>query len=444
MTSTDIPRICRRLPPLAGLLEDMLDEAMRARRRRVMAADNPALNLNALRVADNTLDRLVQAAGMYGNDAAAELDARIGRLAGGAREAAVFLRIGLAVHTRDAALEELVARHLEAFPRAVRDACWFYPVPNGPLSDNAGYLVGLFDAGSEQVTLRHLAIELAGLRGETRLRGQLQALLDDPECAAPAHVALARMGQATTATRHYAAQCMTTGKPGPIGVAMELMACDPRIADEDLLRQALGVDPDSADAAWAIAASRDARKVFDHAATRGDLPAGLHMRIAALAGHPAGIIGACAAMAAADGPVTSAQADLLELALGAVPAEARCEPNDKADKSRALRALVLHAFRHAHVSVCNDADIGPWEPGAILADPAQAASVRLRDGMALPAGVPPLGRALPEVSHALRRWLYIERASLAGHAFALSPLDIARRQDAALMTADFVDAMRTT
>lgn len=443
MTSTDIARISRRLPPLPGLLDNLLDEAMRARRRRVMGADNPALNLHALRVADNALDRLVQAAAMYGREAAARLDERIGELTGGAQEAAVFLRIALAMHTHEGAIAALAARHLAAFPRAVRDACWFYPVPNGPLSDRATCLPDLFDAGADSVPLRRLAIELAGLRGDARLRGPLQALLEDPHYAAPAHVALARLGQATGATRRYAAQCLATGDPGQIAVAMEAMACAPHIAGADLLRKALDADPDNADPAWAIAVSRDARAMLDEASARPGLPAGLHARITALGGFPADIVMACAAMAGAESPVTREQADLLELTLGAVPAEARCAPNDHAAKSRALRALVLQALRQAHVGVRNDADIAPWEPQAILADPVQAATVRLRGGMALPAGVPALGPAVPEVSHALRGWLYIERATLAGHAFALSPFDVARRQDAALMAAGFVDALRT-
>lgn len=444
MTSTELPRISRRLPPLDGLLDNILDEAIRARRRRVTVADNPAMNLTALRVTDSTLDRLVRSAAMYGHDAAQQLEARIGSLRGDAQEAAVFLRIALAVQAQEASLTELVARHHDACPRAVRDACWFYPVPNGPLSDKAGHLLKLFEAGSDNAPLRLLAIELAGLRGEARLRGQLLALLDDAEYAASAHLALARMGEASDATRRYAAQCMATGVPEQIGMAMELMACDPRIADEGLLRQALapGVDPDLADAAWAVAACRDVRIALDHASVRADLPAAAQARIAAIGGYPADIIAACAAIAAADGPVTRTQADLLELTLGGVPAEARCEPNDKVDKSQALRALLLRAFRHAHIGVRNDANRAPWEPEAILSNPAQAAGIRLREGQALRAGVPPLGRALPEVSHALRRWLYIERACLAGVAFPLSPFGVSRRQDAAMMAADFVDAMQ--
>ena len=446
MTSTELPRISRRLPPLDGLLDNMLDEAMRARRRRVMVADNPAMNLTALRVTDETLDRLVRTAAMYGQEAAQQMDIRIDSLTGDAQAAAVFLRIALAVQVHEPTLAELAARHLGAFPRAVRDACWFYPVPNGPLSDKAAHLHDLFEAGGDDAPLRLLAIELAGLRGEARLRGQLLALLDDPHYSAPAQLALARMGEASATTRRYAAQCTATREPGQIGVAMELMACDPRIADDELLHQALAldVDPDVADPAWAIATCRDARAALDRASLRGDLPAALEMRMLALGGYPADIIVACGEMAAADGPITRAQADLLELTLGDVPAEARCEPNDKADKSRALRALLLRAFRQAHVGVRNDADIAAWEPQAILADPEKAARIRLRDGLALHGGVPALGRALPEVSHGLRHWLYIERACLAGHAFALSPFDVARRQDTALMAADYVDAMQAS
>ncbi|MES2262214.1 MAG: hypothetical protein V4724_39825 [Pseudomonadota bacterium] len=442
-TETDIARISRRLPPLAGLLDNSLDEAVRTRRRRLMIADNPALTLNALRRTDSTLDRLIQTAAMYGQEATQQLDARIAASTGAVKEAVVFLRIAVAVQMRETTLGELAAHHVEAFPRAVRDACRFYPVPNGPLSDNASHVIDLFEHSALFPSLRLMAIELAGMRGEQSLVTQLKELLDDPLYAAPACIALARMGEATDATRSYAIECLSSDQPERRDVAMDLIACDPRISDDALLQLALAADPATVDAAWAIATCSDPRGVIDHAAARDDLPAALRARIAALAGYPDAIVNACAAMADADGAITANQAGLLELTLGAVPVEARCEPNDKEKKSRALRTLLLRVLRAAHIGLCNDADVDAWDVNAILANPAQAATVRLRDGLIFPVGVPPaLGRALPEVPHALRGWLYIERACLAHHAFALSPFDTARRQDAALMIGEFVDAMR--
>lgn len=442
MTSTEIARISRRLPPLGGLLDDTLDEAIRVRRRRVMVADNAALSLKALRVTDSSLDRLVQTAAMYGQEASHNLDGRVGLLTGAEKAAAVFVRIAVAVHMGETLLAELVATYINEFPRAVRDACWFYPVPNGPLSDNGNHVLDLFEKSGSSSAMRVLALELAGLRGEQRLSGQIRVLLDDPQFAAPASIALARMGESTSATQRFVEHCISSDERNDWETAMEIIACDPRLADDRLLQRALAADPATVDPIWAIALSREPRDIVEHAANRSDVPPGLRSRITAVAGYPADIIRACAEMAEVDGAVTPVNADILELVLGMVPVEARCEPNNKVDKSNALRSLVLRVFRGAHIALCNDADVDTWDVQAILANPAQAAKTRLRNGEVFPEGVPALGRALPEVSHSLRRWLYIERATLAQHHFSLSPFDCARRQDVAMMIGQFVDEMR--
>lgn len=440
MTSTDSAPDSLRLPPLAGLLDDIVDEALRARRRRVMVADNPAMTLKALRVTDNTLDRLVRTASLYGPQAVRLLDQRIAELAGDTQEAAVFLRMALSMQDRRASPAALAAHYIERFPRAVREACWFYPVPASALGDDVVHLVELFERGASCAPLRLLAIELAGLRAETRLRAPIAALLDHPDYAAPATLALARMGHADERTVRVADACLASGDPAQRALAMALVACDPRIAHERWLQQALAGEPAGADAAWAIATCRDPRRTVERAGAHPGMPAALRARIAALAGYPDGIVAACAAMTPAEIPVDADQAGLLQLTLGAVPLEARCDPNDAAAKSAALRVLLLRVLRGAHVGLCNDADIGPWEAGALLADPARAATLRLREGAVLGASAPPLGAALLEVPHALRHWLYIERACLGRHPLALSPFDVARRQDAAMMVGQFTDA----
>lgn len=443
MTSTDTRRGSHRLPPLGGLLEDMVDEAIRARRRRVMTAEHPALNLNALRVTDGTLDRLVQGIALYGNDGPALLEARIGALDGAAREGAVFVRIALAVHTREAALAQLAEQHAQHFRAAVRDAYWFYPVPNGPFSDGGEHVALLYEYSAGNDDLRLLAVELAGLRDERALAAQMASLLDEPRYAPAARLALARMGRADDTTRRHAHDCLALRDPARNAEVNALLASDPRIADDALLALALEGNPATLDAAWAIASCRDPQRTGELAASRADLPAALRARVHALTGSPVGIIAACAAMAGAGGAIPADQADVLELALGMTPLEARCEPNDQAARDAALRALLLRVFRKAHIGLRNDADIGPWEAHAILADPAQARGLRLRGGAPMAPGVPALGAAVMEVTHALRQWLFIERAVSARHALSLSPFDTARRQDGVLMAAEFVDTLRT-
>jgi hypothetical protein len=70
------------------------------------------------------------------------------------------------------------------------------------------------------------------------------------------------------------------------------------------------------------------------------------------------------------------------------------------------------------------------------------AQVRVRAGLRITQDVPALGAATYRVTHGLRQWLYVERAVYGKHAFALSAHDVSRRQELALMVADFVDEMR--
>lgn len=441
MTSTDVPRISRRLPPLPGLLDDTLDQAIRARQRRIFIADNPNLSLGAMRVSDKSIDQAIVSASLYGQDAARQLDARIAASTGAAQEAAVFLRLALATHAHDPAMTQLAAEYAAQHPRAVRDALWFYPVPSGPFTDSADHVVALFDASADSPSLRQLALELAGRRDVKALRDQIAPLLDDPQQGAMAHLTLSCMGYANDATRRFVNVSLASGNQALRDAALAIAAVDPRLAEDAALKQVIQVDPE-ADAAWAILACRHPHRAHEHARQRDDLPESRRMRIAALTGHLDGIIRVCAEVTDKDGPVSPAQADVLQLALGDVPMEARCEPSDREQKSAALRALLLRVCRHSHIPLQNDADRCPWSAEAILAKPEQASSIRLRGGEPWRSGVPAFGQAVIEVTHGMRQWLYIERAVLGQHALPLSALDVARRQELALMVAELADELR--
>ena len=448
LTSTDIRPLNQRLPPLSGLLDDTLDQAIRARQRRIMIAGNPHGNLAALRVTDSAIDRALKSASLYGKDAALQLDARIAKLDGAAQEAAVFLRISLAVQTQEPALLALTSEYTPKFTRAIRDAYWFYPAPFGPFNDSSDHIVALFNQSAANTELRLLALELAGRRDVKALRPQIEALLDNPSLAPAAHYALACMGAAGEPTRRFLKNVIESNNAALFQSAMAIVAVDSRLLDEATLNRLLNADSDKADddalgAAWAIQTCRHPRKALDYASTHQELSSALRLRIAALAGYMDGIIIACAAMAASDGSITPLQADVLEVALGGVPVEARCEPNDQAAKSKALRDLILRVCRKSHIPICNEADLGPWEVEAILSKPEQPGEIRLRNGLPLRDSVPALGRAVFEVTHAMREWLYIERATTGQHAFALSALDVTRRQELALMVGELVDDMRT-
>jgi hypothetical protein len=158
----------------------------------------------------------------------------------------------------------------------------------------------------------------------------------------------------------------------------------------------------------------------------------------------------CAELASQPDGLSAAQADVLTLALGQVPAELRLRPGNPGTRSRALRALVLRVCRQCHLSVRPDAEQAdssepaeprPWTSKHLLAEPAAASTLRLRQGRRLAEGVPPLGPWVRDVTHSLRQWLYLERAATSGRALALSAWDVTRRQDLALAVAALAPAL---
>jgi tellurite resistance protein len=437
------------LPPLSSLLDDTIDQAIRKRQRRVLVIDSADRNLAALQVVDTDLDQIVRGFSLYGKDAAHQLDARIDGLKGAAQEAAIFLRIALAIQTGDAASSTLANQFAEQFAeqsgviRAIADAYRFYPVPVGPFGDNSAHIVDLFKRSQSASSTRMLALELAGKRDVKQLRPDIEALLDDNVHMPLAHYALACMGVADERTKAFVLSALRSDAKQFRQLALGCAAADPRLIADAALYDAIAAKPNDSDAAWAILAVRDPRKLFEYAQSRTDLSESLMLRVVALTGYMDGIVAVCAAIAASDKPVTPAQADVLHLALGSVPVAARAKPNQPEEKSKAMRELILRVCRAAHIPVCNDADIGPWDVDAILVQPERTAAVRLRGGKALSDAVPSFHQSAFLVTHALRDWLYIERATAGKHALALTASDVARRQELAMMVGEMVDDIRT-
>jgi len=232
LTSTELRPINQRLPPLAGLLDDTLDQAIRALQRRLLIADHPGLNLAALKVTDNAIDQALKSAGLYGKDAALQLDARIAQSKGATQEAAVFLRMALAVQTQEPTLFELTTDYHAKFSLAVRDAYWFYPAPFGPFDDSSAHIVSLFEKSAADPGLRLLALELAGRRDVKSLKPHVEASQDDPRQMPAAHYALACMGLAGELTKRYVKAALASNEPLLIPPTMATVAADPRLADD--------------------------------------------------------------------------------------------------------------------------------------------------------------------------------------------------------------------
>jgi hypothetical protein len=420
-------------------MDDTVEQALRARQRRVYVAGNATFNLGALRVCDDAIDKALLSASLYGDDVAAYLNAKINDLTGDARDAAVFLRLALAVQVRDPALIDITEGFIEQHLGAVRDAFWFYPVPSSPFSDNIDHVVRLFDREDAVTPLRILALELAGRRDVKQLHQRIYALRQDPELAPHVHLALARMDKMMAFVQEFIRTSLATGSDTLHQSALTIASIQPGLVEETALYAAVNTDPESYDLAWAMLACRHPRRIFERANQSKDVLPSLWLRIVSFTGYIDGIIQACADITACEGAITAQQADVLELALGAVPVETRTEPNNSIDKSKALRDLVLRACRLAHIKLHNDADKCAWDIHLILVEPVQAVGIRLRSGKVMREAIPPFTSSVFEVTHGLRQWLYIERASSANHALSLSAMDVGRRQELALMVAKLVD-----
>jgi hypothetical protein len=442
LISTESGFASLRFTPIPGLLEALIDQGLRARQRRNFTADHPAQNLAALSVPDAAIDRALQAATLYGTEAIPLLDQRIAKASGGAKDAAVFLRIAFAVQTGEADMIDLVAHYWADHPRDVHEALRFFPVPHNRLQDDASHIITLFEQARQNNALASLAIRLAGERDVKPLRKAIEPLIENPDMAADAHFALACMGGASVSQTSFVQQCLQSDDPAKISEGLQVCAVDTRLADDHDLKHAIDVMAHEADIAWAILACRYPRQTLLYAMSDDELNPALKVRLAALAGYPDWVVALCAELAEREGCITPAEADVLNLALGTVPVEARSDPNDQTAKSRALRQLLLQVFRQAHIPVKNDADCCPWQPALILADPEQAASIRLRNGKRMTHALPALGQTVLRVTHGLRQWLFIERALLGQHALALSAYDVSRRQELAMMITEVADELQ--
>jgi hypothetical protein len=442
LISTESDLANRRLAPMPGLLEDLLDQGIRARQRRNFIADHPGQNFAALRVTDASIDRTLLAASVYGIEVGPLLDQRISQSSGDERDAAVFLRIAFAVQTGESGLFQLVEEHLADHPRAVHEAMRFYPVPSNKLGDDPGHIVSLFERSKAHKTLAPLAVRLAGERDVKGLRQSIEPLLEAPDLAADAHYALACMGFAEQASANFVQRHLESKDPNLLAVGLRICAVDPKLSNSHALKHALDIIPDQADAAWAILACHFPRQTLDYAVNSTSMDLALKIRLAAFTGYADGAVALCLSLAEREGCVTPAEADLLLLVLGEVPLEARSEPNDQPTKSRALRELLLRVFEQAHIEVNNDADRCPWKLDLILANRDHASSIRIRNGKRMPTEFPSLDPQVMNVTHGLRQWLYIERAILGQHPFALSAYDVSRRQEMAMMIAEVTDELR--
>jgi len=451
-----------RLPPQPGQLEQIMDKAMRAWQRRCRLMADQGATLNALRVMDTQLEQCVVALSLDLAGADRLLLARIDEArAQGAGELAewVFLRCALAIQCRPAELPRWLDAELLEHPDEVRDALLFYPVPSSLLPERNDHILPFIKRQPSDCF--PLWVELIGRRTLHERRGTLLQAQQAQPLAAPVHLALLRLGIFNDASEAFVRHALAHGS-APLQVqALQLVGMSGRRRlyrwGEGLLQS---THPPLQDLAWALHALDQPRRAVETALAWGIAPAGagqakagagrlpesIGWRVLALGGHLAGLMAACRCITAQAGPVTGLQRDLLRLTLGQIPPALLQKPKLAEPKQQALRELMLQALRRAFVPLQNSADTAPWSLAAWASDPGRAAELRLREGRpqgvssqpAALAAFPAFPAVLPELSQALRQWLYFERAHATQQPFAVDAADLARHQDDAAMLVELV------
>ncbi|MFE8647255.1 hypothetical protein ACFX58_19410 [Sphingomonas sp. NCPPB 2930] len=424
------------LPPLPGLLDESLETALRARQRRVWVAANDRFDLRALTAAEEPVERAIVASRLYGAQARDALDTFLQSCEAQDDSGWRFLRLAhsLQVGSHDASL--LAEQYIATDWMAVRDAYWHFPVQENIFDRSAAPLTPLFD--STDPAVQALAVELAGRLGDKAAEARLIDKVGAGHQVAGSLLALARMGRVHP--RHAPLVQLHLQSPlqhvrsWAIEVAVTLGRGDwlkpwDRLVDLDDAPQ------DAPMLAWGAWAALDSRAAADAALHATGLPLGLRMRVIALTGHPDALVVAMGWIAEDADPVQPAAADVLHLALGHMPPEAKARPQDAGRKSDALRTRLLDVLRRAHVPIRNDADRAPWTVDAILQTSDQTRAVRIRAGHRLVSGRQTFPECLPDLTHPLREWIFRERALVSGQPVSLSAWDAARRQNLAMALA---------
>ena len=429
-----------RLPVSRSPVPDTIEQALRARRRRVQTAEHPGKTLAALAVCDNRIDQALCSLAILASEARELLDAKLATATGAAFEDAAFLRMGLAVQTKEPGWLRIVEQLHARAPRAVRDALWFFPASTDTFPQAASHVVELFWHALNHAELLPLALELVGRCDLRPLANDVKPLTHAADFSALAHWVLVCLDAAGEPTERFLCEGLMSADREAQVQAMAMVRVAPHLPHDEWLLPFL--DREEPFWAWPVMVARHPRRMCDALAQHTRLPEADRLRVLAVGGYLDGIVEACRRFAAQPDALTPEQADLLMLTLGDVPMEALVRPNDIHAKAQALRSTLLRVCRRLHIGVTNDADRCAWDADQIFSEPAKARAIRLREGRVHSSPVPNLGTSLTQLTHPLRQWLYIERAAAGGHVLSLDALDVSRRQMLALTVSDFLHELQ--
>ena len=409
--------------------------ALRAYQRRCKSLAAGRQTCRALRVADQPIETMLQAARYYGAAALAESAALRDSAAESDRAAAAFVHLAVLQTAAPAGTARLAAirEALALDPSSTRDALWFF--------GDATVCSQLLHA--DEPALRHLGVELAGRLTQAQFTDRVNALASDtPETV---HLeAAARLGAFGAKAPTQCGDWLARGSIARKLSALEVLCITGTHVESALLasviEQAHGAaqdtDPaavvaataavDRAFALWAVHAADQALAAASKPAVAPDIA----LRVVALIGSIRPLLAAWRTIAQQSEPLSTAQRDLIVLVLGKVPAELALRPGAAEQRATALQALVFEVCRHNGCADLKVEQLAGFDDNLLSGPLWPLDQIRLRRGR-------PWTRAATlegalDVSHPLRRWLYAEHAAVSGIPFALCIDDLASRQAQAL------------
>jgi hypothetical protein len=433
-------------PEIAGLLTAQLSGFARAYSRRAGVLTT-GLTLRGLKAIDQKFDTMLEICRYYPAESLAEIATCFERASATERVGAAFVWITLAEqHNSEWPQRRLVIlRFLAQYPIAVRDALWFYGA-----SDTCRHLLN--DA---QIELRALGVELAGALIEPNNVGGVESAVAFGVNYDDCMLALVRVGRCPDTFEQRVREVLAGGHlVSQIKLLEALSICGKPVLQSELtnylgrITAADGPNEQTHPQLWAQAVNlafaiysvRQPIQAADAVIKGLRVPSDVALRCIALCGRIEAILPTLALLEKQQTAFTATQRDVIYLIFGRVPAELTVTPGVQSDRVRALRDLACEVFSALGCGDISPASITDWNAPAVKALLWPLEQIRLRGGRVWKAGQD-ITAAL-EVSHAMRKWMYIEHASASPSRFALSSEDLAQRQWTVIENLRLIDELR--
>ncbi|CAN7211956.1 hypothetical protein LJR129_000659 [Acidovorax sp. LjRoot129] len=418
--------------PLPRLAEQLLGSAIRAYARR---SGNLAssLSLRGLKAVDQRLQALMHAARYYGPALLQDLQSLAPKVTRQEEVGFAFVHVALSQMLEVSATDKrrVLAHYGTTFPVAIKDALWFF--------GNSSTCVALLqDAGLSFV---RLGVELAGRMSLPQLLPQVYEAanrgIHTDECL----LACARIGHFPENAEGHIKEVLhghDLARQIPI---LEVLACIGKSLVHSELHRYIerltasdgpteashpGAWASVVDTAMAIWAARDPQQALNGVIKGLRVPTDTALRVVAVAGHIDGLLPVLAHFDSLDRALNGSEQDVVRLVFGHVPGELSNALGDQTTRRLAMRGLACGVFSANGCAGLKPEHITSWTDASVKERLWALAPIRLRHGQPLKAQH--LLDECFDLSHALRRWLYVAHAHQTGYPFALSHEDLAMRQ----------------